>query len=275
MLLNRDRLHHYFESCYGTSSNNRDIFDAAVADDVSKNLERYYLPAVILPVIHVRDLHQAIRNVTRVQKAGLRGCFLINQHEILKTLQRPVLRATSLKRKKELLEAKKKKEREAEEMNGVGDMDEEAIFEQSDTEVESVAVSDAGEMVVDMITSYDYREMLPIVIAVRKMFPSMFIGVNFLGVTGDVAFPVLARLAKADFSDLLPVDRELLRLQEDEQNIEEAAVNDEKKNMPAPNFYDNEDKTAGLGSAAHALAMPVCCISTADKHGIWQHFTRG
>eukprot|EP00756_Hemistasia_phaeocysticola_P058041 Hpha_TRINITY_DN34653_c0_g1::TRINITY_DN34653_c0_g1_i1::g.21055::m.21055 len=43
---------------------------------------------------------------------------------------------------------------------------------------------------------YPLEDMLPVVKAVRTAFPDMFLGVNFLAVTGEHAFPVLARLAR-------------------------------------------------------------------------------
>jgi len=41
---------------------------------------------------------------------------------------------------------------------------------------------------------FDVETFLPIIEAVRAQYPSLWLGVNFLAVTGKVAFPILARL---------------------------------------------------------------------------------
>jgi len=43
---------------------------------------------------------------------------------------------------------------------------------------------------------FAYREFLPIIRHVREQFPDLWIGVNFLAVTGKLAFPILADLQK-------------------------------------------------------------------------------
>lgn len=43
---------------------------------------------------------------------------------------------------------------------------------------------------------FPYEQLLPILKDVRKQFPDFWIGVNFLAVTGKVAFPVLAELQR-------------------------------------------------------------------------------
>lgn len=42
---------------------------------------------------------------------------------------------------------------------------------------------------------YPHAELLPVIRAIRTAFPSLWLGVNFLAVTGQDAFPELARLA--------------------------------------------------------------------------------
>jgi len=77
---------------------------------------------VVLPVIHVLDNEQAVKNVAIAQSAGCPGVFLINH-------------------------------------------------------------------------DFPYEQFLPIITHVRQQFPDFWLGVNFLAVTGLVAFPVLADLA--------------------------------------------------------------------------------
>ncbi len=43
---------------------------------------------------------------------------------------------------------------------------------------------------------FDYPQFLPIIRHVRQQFPDLWIGVNFLAVTGKTAFPILADLQK-------------------------------------------------------------------------------
>ena len=49
---------------------------------------------------------------------------------------------------------------------------------------------------------FPYAQFLPIITHIRSKFPSLWLGVNFLGVTGEVAFPILAELLKQG----VPVD---------------------------------------------------------------------
>lgn len=77
---------------------------------------------VVLPVIHVTDNEQAVRNVAIAIEEGAAGVFLINH-------------------------------------------------------------------------DFAYPQFLPIIRHVRKRFPSLWLGVNFLAVTGREAFPVLGDLA--------------------------------------------------------------------------------
>lgn len=46
---------------------------------------------------------------------------------------------------------------------------------------------------------FEYQRFLPIIKHVRQKFPDLWIGVNFLAVTGKEAFPVLASLEKDGF----------------------------------------------------------------------------
>jgi uncharacterized protein len=78
---------------------------------------------VVLPVIHVQDNEQAIRNVRVAIGEGAAGVFLINH-------------------------------------------------------------------------DFAYPQFLPIIRHVRNRFPALWLGVNFLAVTGKDAFPVLGQLAK-------------------------------------------------------------------------------
>ena len=43
---------------------------------------------------------------------------------------------------------------------------------------------------------FSYDKLIPIVKSVRGYYPDLWIGVNFLGTAGDVAFPVLSRLER-------------------------------------------------------------------------------
>lgn len=79
----------------------------------------------ILPVIHVQDAAQTLRNVALALEEGVPGVFLINH-------------------------------------------------------------------------DFPHTELLAVIRAVRGRFPALWLGVNFLGVTGEEAFPVLGRLADED-----------------------------------------------------------------------------
>ena len=39
---------------------------------------------------------------------------------------------------------------------------------------------------------FNYLELLPIIRNARERFPDVWMGVNFLGVPGDIAFPILS-----------------------------------------------------------------------------------
>ena len=54
---------------------------------------------------------------------------------------------------------------------------------------------DAGCPGVFLINhDFDYPDFLPIIRHVRNVFPDLWLGVNFLAVTGKKAFPILASL---------------------------------------------------------------------------------
>lgn len=56
---------------------------------------------------------------------------------------------------------------------------------------------DAGCCGVFLINhDFPHPQLLPIIRYVRESFPDIWLGINFLGVTGREAFPVLAQLAK-------------------------------------------------------------------------------
>ncbi len=58
--------------------------------------------------------------------------------------------------------------------------------------------TDHGAQGVFLINhDFGVEKFLPIIRATRKQFPSLWLGVNFLAVTGKDAFPILADLAKA------------------------------------------------------------------------------
>ena len=58
----------------------------------------------------------------------------------------------------------------------------------------TIAEGAAGVFLINH--DFAYPEFLPIIRHVRKRFPSVWLGVNFLAVTGRQAFPVLGDLAK-------------------------------------------------------------------------------
>ncbi|CAD7959193.1 unnamed protein product [Amoebophrya sp. A120] len=221
MLLNRDRLLHYFETSFGPFQYNADASDERLAREVENNLDKHYLPCVILPVIHVRDLKQTIRNVEKVERAGLKGCFLINQREH-GSAYHGLISAVSTRSGTQSMNQFYGSAAGGQ-MDGKGTQLLNATSSAASTLSSNIhrpaesprpmvlkasqdraTARESQAIKTPRYTGYDFREMLPIVIAVRKRFPKLFIGVNFLGVNGDKAFPVLARLAQGDFSDLLP-----------------------------------------------------------------------
>eukprot|EP01063_Lacrimia_lanifica_P006271 TRINITY_DN1378_c0_g1_i1.p1 TRINITY_DN1378_c0_g1~~TRINITY_DN1378_c0_g1_i1.p1 ORF type:complete len:577 (+),score=194.08 TRINITY_DN1378_c0_g1_i1:88-1818(+) len=132
MLLNRRSIHQWFEAQYGAGGGCLEEGAEAVPPGVA------HQPAVVLPVIHVDDEAQALRNVEVAWQAGCKGVFLINQREVR-------------------------------------------------------APAGGGKA----YAGYPYEEMLPAIRAVRAAYPRLFLGVNFLAVTGERAFPALAALARA------------------------------------------------------------------------------
>ena len=59
-----------------------------------------------------------------------------------------------------------------------------------------IAVEEGAQGVFLINHDFDYEQMLPIIAHVRQRFPHLWLGVNFLAVTGKDAFPVLAQLAE-------------------------------------------------------------------------------
>lgn len=66
-------------------------------------------------------------------------------------------------------------------------------FEQTRRNI-NVAIAESVPGVVLINHDFGIKEFLPIIRQVRKEFPALWFGVNFLGVTGAVAFPILASL---------------------------------------------------------------------------------
>jgi uncharacterized protein len=62
----------------------------------------------------------------------------------------------------------------------------------------SVAIGEGAPGVFLINHDFAYPEFLPIIRHVRNRFPALWLGVNFLAVTGKVAFPVLGQLARED-----------------------------------------------------------------------------
>lgn len=60
-----------------------------------------------------------------------------------------------------------------------------------------IALREGAQGVFLINHDFPYEEFLPIIRDVRAAFPMLWLGVNFLAVTGDEAFPVLAQLADA------------------------------------------------------------------------------
>jgi len=59
---------------------------------------------------------------------------------------------------------------------------------------------DAGVAGVFLINhDFPVEEFLPIVRVIRKQYPALWMGLNFLAVTGEHAFPILGDLQKKDF----------------------------------------------------------------------------
>ncbi len=60
----------------------------------------------------------------------------------------------------------------------------------------TVATEEGAQGVFLINHDFDVETFLPIIEAVRVQYPSLWLGVNFLAVTGKVAFPILATLQK-------------------------------------------------------------------------------
>jgi len=57
-----------------------------------------------------------------------------------------------------------------------------------------VAIGEGAHGVFLINHDFNVETFLPIIEAVRSQYPSLWLGVNFLAVTGKVAFPILAAL---------------------------------------------------------------------------------
>jgi uncharacterized protein len=62
----------------------------------------------------------------------------------------------------------------------------------------SVAIGEGAPGVFLINHDFSVEQFLPIIRHVRHKFPALWLGVNFLAVTGKVAFPVLGQLARED-----------------------------------------------------------------------------
>jgi len=58
-----------------------------------------------------------------------------------------------------------------------------------------IAVEEGAQGVFLINHDYEYPLLLPIIVHVRRTFPGLWLGVNFLAMTGNDAFPVLGNLA--------------------------------------------------------------------------------
>ena len=58
-----------------------------------------------------------------------------------------------------------------------------------------LAISEGAPGVFLINHDFEYQRLLPIIKAMRERFPTLWLGVNFLAVSGKEAFPVLAQLA--------------------------------------------------------------------------------
>ena len=59
-----------------------------------------------------------------------------------------------------------------------------------------LAIGEGAQGVFLINHDFSHHKLLPIIASVRKEFPRILLGVNFLGVSGKNAFPVLGRLAR-------------------------------------------------------------------------------
>ena len=59
-----------------------------------------------------------------------------------------------------------------------------------------IAIEEGAQGVFLINHDFAYVQMLPIIEHIRQRFPQLWLGVNFLAVTGKEAFPVLAQLAR-------------------------------------------------------------------------------
>ena len=73
------------------------------------------------------------------------------------------------------------------------------VLDQSQVETNiMVAVAEGAAGVFLINHDFGLDQFLPIIENTRQRFPEIWIGLNFLGVTGKWAFPILGRLALKD-----------------------------------------------------------------------------
>lgn len=88
-----------------------------------------------------------------------------------------------------------------------------------------LAASEGAQGVFLINHEFPYIQLLPILVAVRQRLPYIWMGVNFLGVTGDVAFKELAKLSSngcqidAYWADNGEVDERKAEMQEKAERI--------------------------------------------------------
>lgn len=69
------------------------------------------------------------------------------------------------------------------------------VLDNEQAETNTLIAMEAGSQGVFLINhDFPYQQFLPIIRDVRRAFPDIWLGVNFLAVTGKDAFPVLAEL---------------------------------------------------------------------------------
>lgn len=61
-----------------------------------------------------------------------------------------------------------------------------------------IATSEGAQGVFLINHDFEFVDLLPILVNVRKKYPNLWMGANFLGVAGDIAFTVLGKLATND-----------------------------------------------------------------------------
>uniref|UniRef100_A0A1X7V2B1 HpcH/HpaI aldolase/citrate lyase domain-containing protein n=1 Tax=Amphimedon queenslandica TaxID=400682 RepID=A0A1X7V2B1_AMPQE len=88
-----------------------------------------------------------------------------------------------------------------------------------------LAASEGAQGVFLINHEFPYVQLLPIIVGVREKLPYLWIGVNFLGVTGDIAFKELGKLSSngyqvdAYWADNGEVDERKPQIQEKAERI--------------------------------------------------------